>query len=110
MLARGFEIYQDREKEIHNAIRKDRIDIEEKALEDLKKQINKTAYLSDAAKLARRQRGEEKRCPRQRARKLEHCAAVPARMKRGGSFCTNFSSFPIQFLCPLGAVLARWII
>ena len=56
--------------------------------------------------------------PRERGRKLEHRASVvenwstaprgPARRERGGCFCTNFSSFSIQYLRVLSAVLARW--
>ena len=63
-----------------------------------------TACLSGAAKLARKNCG-----PRERGRKLEHCAAWS---QRGESavvcFCSNFSSFSVQYSLLLSAVLARW--
>ena len=50
----------------------------------------KTACLSGAAKLARRQHGEIKCCPRERGRKLEHHAA---RYQRDASTVVIFDHF-----------------
>ena len=62
--------------------------------------VDITACLSGAAKLARRQRGDKKCDPRERGRKLEHCAA---RSQRSGCFCSLFSSFSIQYFTGRGA-------
>ena len=61
-----------------------------------------TACLSSAAKLAWSQRSEKKCTPRDRGRKLEHRAV------HSGCFCPLFSSFSIQNLHLMSAVLARW--
>ena len=55
---------------------------------------DRTACLSGAAKLARRQRGQKNCGPRERGRKLDHRAA---RFERGGSAVVVFAHFFLLF-------------